>query len=566
MTEVQPLVAHDRYPSSTIPLDWLVTPDRQPRYLAGVGAELGPDANVGDALSDAHVRDGRGERVAAIHAGSGRQLTFSQLSTESTRLAIGLVELGLQPGDRIAFRSANSPEMLIVAVAIWKAGGVVVPTPIQARETELRHLLDDTGTTMIFAAPEAGTPAIVDDAVRGTYVREVITFGPGDVPAMHRSWRDVQSVADGSKTGGLPRVEADGIAVLWHTGGTTGPAKGCYHTHRRYLMGGYALAEAIGIRAGDRWGAAAPVGHALGFLCYTSFSLLHGATAVFIEDFRDPRAVVESISRYRIDTFASIAATWAAMLEQVDADPSLDVSSIRRSYAMWQSASTSDLADRWAARGVRLQNNFGSTAFASWVIVPPVDAECAPSALGRPTPGYVIAVVDPETGVIAPPTVPITGQMAVQGPTGLTYWRRPELQEREVRDGWTVVDDLVGFDDVGYLHYRGRTDFLISSAGYKIAPVEVEEVLAMHPAVREVGVIGVPDEDRGEIVAALIALRDGTDGDDALVRELQDHVKANLAPYKYPRRVIFVDEIPRDPVGKVQPRTLRTIAVKASVS
>jgi 2-aminobenzoate-CoA ligase len=355
----------------------------------------------------------------------------------------------------------------------------------------------------------------------------------------------------------LPTGEADAVAVLWHTGGTTGRPKGCYHTHRRYLHGGLALGDAIGVTCGDRWGAAAPIGHALGLLCYTSFSVLHGAVAVFIENFRNPRTLLEAIGRHRIDTFASIAATWAGMLEEIDADPSLDISSLRRTYAMWQSASTADLARRWEEHGVRLRNNFGSTAFASWVIVPREDDRCAPASLGRPTPGYVIGFVGPEPDDIQPAVRPGIGQMAVKGPTGLTYWRRPELQEREIRRGWTVVDDIVELDADGYLDYRGRTDFMISTAGYKVAPVEVEEVLAGHPAVAEVGVVGAPDGERGEVVAAFVALRPGTVGDPALVRELQDHVKARLAPYKYPRHVRFIEGLPRDHVGKVQPRVLR---------
>jgi 2-aminobenzoate-CoA ligase len=154
------------------------------------------------------------------------------------------------------------------------------------------------------------------------------------------------------------------------------------------------------------------------------------------------------------------------------------------------------------------------------------------------------------------------GRMAVKGPTGLTYWGRPDLQARDVREGWTLQDDLIQLDAQGNARYLGRTDFLISTAGYKVAPVEVETVLAGHPAVREVAVVGTPDPIRQEVVTAFVALVDGVVGGDHLKRELQSLVKSRLAPYKYPRRIEWLDALPRDSVGKVQPRQLIQLAAE----
>lgn len=350
--------------------------------------------------------------------------------------------------------------------------------------------------------------------------------------------------------------------MIWHTGGTTGKPKACYHTHRRYILGGLATASALGLKPGDRFSAAAPVGHALGFLVHTSFSVLSGVTAVFIEDFRQPLVVLGAIQEQRVDTFVAVAATWARLLEVAEQSPAVDLSCLRRSYALWQSASTADLAQRWARHGVRLRNNFGSTSFAAWVIVAREDDGCVPSSLGRPSPGYMIGLVDPDSGQVEVPSGAAIGQLAVKGPTGLTYWNRPELQAQEVVNGWTIVDDLIEFGDDGFIAHRGRTDFLISTAGYKVAPVEVEEALGTHPAVREVGVIGAPDPERGEIVAAFVALRQGHVADDGLRRELQAHVRERLSPYKYPRRVEFIDALPRDHVGKVLPGVLKAWASK----
>jgi 2-aminobenzoate-CoA ligase len=232
---------------------------------------------------------------------------------------------------------------------------------------------------------------------------------------------------------------------------------------------------------------------------------------------------------------------------------------------MWQSASSTEVYDGWNERGTELLNNFGSTAFATWVLVPRVGESFAPASLGRPSPGYVVQAVEPDRPDVFAVQEGKPGRMAVKGPTGLTYWRRPEYQKRDVVAGWNLIDDLIRFDETGNAAYLGRTDFIISTAGYKVAPVEVEEVLARHPAVREVAVIGAPDPTRQEVVAAFVAVKPGYVGDDTLRLDLQELVKRELSPYKYPRRVEFIDALPRDPVGKVQPRALKDLAARPVV-
>jgi 2-aminobenzoate-CoA ligase len=223
---------------------------------------------------------------------------------------------------------------------------------------------------------------------------------------------------------------------------------------------------------------------------------------------------------------------------------------------MWQTASSSEVSDFWQSRGLELMNNFGSTAFATWVLVPRAGEPFARGSLGRAAAGFEVRSTALETRPVefVPDGQP--GRMAVRGVTGLTYWNRPALQRRDVVEGWTMVDDLIAFDAHGNADYLGRTDFLISSAGYKIAPVEVETVLCRHPSVREVAVVGAPDPIRQEIVSAFVAVQPGTVADDALRRELQSLVKSKLSPYKYPRRIEFIDALPRDGVGKVQTRIL----------
>jgi 2-aminobenzoate-CoA ligase len=258
-----------------------------------------------------------------------------------------------------------------------------------------------------------------------------------------------------------------------------------------------------------------------------------------------------------VDTFTSVVVTWARLKDALEADPTAyDVSSLRRAYGMWQTASSSDVSDYWLARGLELMNNFGSTAFATWVLVPRRGEPFPSASLGRPSPGFDVRAAELDREPLRFVEHGRQGRMAVRGVTGLTYWNRPSLQARDVVDGWTLHDDLIAFDEHGNADYFGRTDFVISSAGYKIAPVEVESVLCRHPAVREVAVVGAPDPVRQEIVGAFVALQPGAVAGDALRLELQSLVKQELSPYKYPRRIEFIDALPRDSVGKVQTRVL----------
>jgi 2-aminobenzoate-CoA ligase len=547
----------DVYPAaSTLPSEYLVGAAAQPDYTAAVAGAISESANVGELLSDRHVRSGRGADIAAICGETGEQLTFAQLAEESTRLAHSLVQLGVRPGDRVAYRSPNVPEVLSVMCGIWKAGGVMVPIPMQATAKDLEHYFEDTHPVFYFAHARCGTDFEIEASVAGSTIKQAFTFG--DTPRSHRTIKGVIGAA--SSQAELPAVSSDAVAIIWHTGGTTGRPKSCYHTHRRFLYAGYALAKALGTERGERWTAAAPIGHALGIIYNTIFSLLHGATAVLVEHFQDPPVLLKAATNFKVTTLTALSATWAKALDCVERDPSLDLSSVRRAFAMWQSASSSDVYDRWKSKGIELLNNFGSTSFATWVIVPPAGHSSPRAALGRPAPGFQIAAIEKSDGIIRPLPQGQIGQLAVKGPTGLTYWNRPELQAKDVVDGWTLSDDLIRFDEAGNIHYLGRTDFMISSGGFKIAPVEVEDVLSHHPAVKEVAVVPGPCPIHLEMVVAYIALKPGYEKSDSLARELRDYAKSQLVSYKSPRRIEFIDALPRDGVGKVQSRIVKAWA------
>jgi 2-aminobenzoate-CoA ligase len=544
----------DAYPHyAAVPADRLVPPDLQPDYT-------GDDARAWRGVAQAILDCGGGRPAAStavICHESGLVLSYADLDRQSAELASGLLRLGIQPGDRVAVRSPNRPEGIIAALAAWRSGGAVVPVPTQARADELAYFLADTGARVLVTHGDPASLAVVGGGIRDTPVEHVVVFADEGADHGYLSWPRL--VASAEPATELPRVHPDSLAIVWHTGGTTGKPKACYHTHRRFLLAGYSIGQALGVQAGGRWAAAAPIGHALGFIYHTIYTLLHGATIVMIESYQRPETLVQAIAEHGIDTFAAIAATWSRMKDVLDAQPGLPVPSASlRAFAMWQSSSASEVYDWWKARGIELVNNFGSTSFATWVLVPRSGSNPPRASLGCPAPGYEVIAIDPDGESVIPLGAGQPGRMAVRGPTGLTYWNRPDLQRRDVRDGWTLVDDMIEIGEDGNVTYLGRSDYLISTAGYKVAPVEVETVLASHPAVREVAVVGLPDPIRQQVVCAFVAVTDGVVADDNLKHELQDTVKRQLAPYKYPRVVEFVDKLPRDSVGKVIQRALRS--------
>jgi 2-aminobenzoate-CoA ligase len=546
----------DIYPTiEAIPADCLVPPELQPDYLEPAVDRIHAPDGLAQALVDRHVEAGHGDDIAVIHHERGRSLTYRELSEVSGRLANVLVAKGVQPGERVAFRLPNRPEAIIVALAAWRIGAVVVPTPLQARASELRYFLQDAGASVLVADARAEHAEEMELGLEGTDVRLVVGLDGGS-ESSSPDWDSLLALAS-PKYEGRPG-EPHGVGLIWHTGGTTGAPKGCYHTQHRFLLAGQAFGAATGARRGQRWAAAAPVGHALGFIYHTIFTLLHGATLVMVEDFGSPETLLRAMSDHRVDVFTGVMATWARLKDATDADPGLSgLSSLKRGYGMWQSASSGDVTEWYDARGLDLMNNFGSTSFATWILVPRVGDHVPGASLGRSSPGYEVVATEMSSRPVAPVPEGQPGQMAVKGPTGLTYWRRHDLQARDVVEGWTLVDDLIRFDAGGNAEYLGRTDYIISTAGYKVAPAEVENVLRRHPAVHEVAVLGAPDPIRREVVSAFVALKPGVAESDALRRELQDLVKQRLSPYKHPRRLEFISALPRDAVGKVRMSALQ---------
>lgn len=544
----------------TIPSDGLVPPERQPTYLELEGDPTGAELNLCYEMVDRFVEMGWGGRPAIFFADEKLTITFAELQQRTQALAGALRSLGLEVGDRVGVRFPNRPEGVIAMLAVWRAGGAVLPVPPQARAAELPDYVADVAARFLIVHEAPDTVEQVVKAGNALGVEHIIA-GPVGLDSPFRSWEKL--VAESEPLVGVVPVPADMPSVYWHTGGTTGKPKCCYHTARQYVTGGRAAGRMFELDPDTDVHLAfpGPIGHAAGMIGRTNLSLLNGVPYVEVEQISDPAAILRALCDYKVTWAIAVAFTWSHMLRLYQSDPAAyDLSHLRKAYGPMMSVVSADIYDGWVELGHPPRNLMGSTQFGTWFIVPPVDRTMPPGCVGFPSPGYEAKIIDPEAPGVQEVHRGDVGLLSLRGPTGLTYWNRPEMQERDVREGWTVMDDLAKMDDEGAIWYLGRSDFMISCAGFKVAPVEVEEAVGRHPAVDQVSVVGSPDSERGEVVTAFVVLREGVEPSEELAKAIQTFVKGEISPYKYPRRFVFVPSLPRDLVGKVQVRELRQSA------
>ncbi|RAQ94138.1 class I adenylate-forming enzyme family protein [Thermogemmatispora tikiterensis] len=542
----------EHYPArATVPQDWLVPPELQPDFLWEQDEQTRSERNVGREAIDLWCNRGHGERPAVIWMTTGEVVTFQELKEKSDHLAGALIELGVEVGDRLALRYSSQPAAIIAAVAAWKAGAAVVPIPAQARCSEIEFYLNDSAARWAIVLNEGDLYSELAAALPQTAVRRVVIGRK----APHQDGESLETLMNEGRADLAARVrtQADDLATVWHTGGTTGRPKATYHTHRRWLAAGRRLARTWGIQPGQVWLYGIPISNVAGLLGRFICTLQPGATLVEPENFSGV-SVLQAIVAQQVTHLLAIPVTLSQLAQEVAGDRHA-LASVQQVYAPFLTTGAGDLYARWQELGHYLGNPLGSSIMCQWFIGPRADAILPPFALGKPVEGYEIRIVPIEGTSAEPLPAGEVGRVAARGPTGLTYWNRPELQRAEVNAGWTITDDLGRMDENGIFWFMGRLNNLVVTAGYKVVPGEVEEVLQQHPQVQEVAVVGLPDPLREQVVAAFVVLKDSK-GDEALAQQLQQWCKERLAPYKYPRKIFFRDHLPRDPVGKVQIQTL----------
>lgn len=503
--------------------------------------------NAGYELTDAMVARGFGDRTALI--GNGRQRTYKELTDWTNRLAHVLVEdYGIKPGNRILVRSANNPAMVAVWLAATKAGAVVVNTMPMLRAGELGQIVDKAQVTLALCDTRL-MDEMVACAKNSQWLEKVVGF---DGTANHDAELDRLALSKPVRFDCV-RTGRDDVALLGFTSGTTGQPKATMHFHRDLLIvaDGYA-AEVLGVTPEDVFVGSPPLAFTFGLGGLAVFPLRFGATAILLEQ-ATPANMIEIIQTYRATVCFTAPTAYRAMLAAME--EGADLSSLRAAVSAGETL-PGPVYEQWMAKtGKPMLDGIGSTEMLH-IFISNRFGDSHPACTGKPVRGYEARIVDDDMREMPRGTV---GRLAVRGPTGCRYLA-DERQKGYVRDGWNLTGDSFVQDEQGYFHFAARSDDIIISAGYNIAGPEVEAALLSHSAVVECAVVGKPDEARGQIVEAHVVLAAGCNGDDLMVKALQDHVKAVIAPYKYPRSVVFTDKLPKTQTGKVQRFLLRARA------
>jgi 2-aminobenzoate-CoA ligase len=496
-------------------------------------------------LLDRWIAAGRGNRPCLISP--AETWTYAQLAERVNRIANVLTRaLGIVPGHRVLLRGPNSPMMVAAYLAVIKAGAVVVATMPLLRAKEIAYPIAKAKIRLALCDHRLAEEMEKARALAGDLER-VVYWGSGTADAL-----EALMATPGYETFAPCHTASDDVCLIGFTSGTTGEPKGTMHFHRDML----ATCDSYGrhvLRADaqDRFIGSPPLAFTFGLGGLVLFPLRVGAASILIEK-ASPDDLLAAIAKFGATIAFTAPTAYRAMLAKLAAH---DISSLRKCVSAGEALPKATF-DAWlAATGIKILDGIGATEMLHIFIGSP-EHDIRPGATGKPVPGYEARVVDAEGKEVAPNTI---GRLAVRGPTGCRYLA-DKRQRQYVQDGWNITGDTYLMDADGYFWYQARSDDMIVSSGYNIAGPEVEAALLAHPAVAECGVVGAPDEERGQIVKAYVVLRPGYSGDAAATKMLQDHVKATIAPYKYPRTIEYVTQLPRTQTGKLQRFELRRMA------
>ncbi|MFZ1663631.1 MAG: AMP-binding protein [Paracoccaceae bacterium] len=495
--------------------------------------------NAGVELCDRMVERGFGDNTALI--GNGRQRTYKELADWSNRIAHALVEdYGVKPGNRVMIRSANNPAMVACWLGATKAGAVVVNTMPMLRAGELGAIVDKAEISHALC----DTRLMEELVACGKHSRHLKTIIGFDGTANHDAELDRIAL---SKSVRFQAVETgrDDVALLGFTSGTTGEPKATMHFHRDLLIiaDGYAR-EVLKVTPEDIFVGSPPLAFTFGLGGLAVFPLRFGAAAALLEQ-ATPANMIEIIQTLKATVCFTAPTAYRVMLKAMS--EGADLSSLRAAVSAGETL-PAPVYDEWIAKtGKPMLDGIGATEMLHIFITNRFD-DHRPACTGKPVSGYEAMIVDDDGNEKPRGEV---GRLAVRGPTGCRYMA-DDRQKKYVVNGWNITGDAFTQDADGYFHFAARNDDMIISAGYNIAGPEVEAALLSHPAVMECGVIGAADDERGQIVEAHVVLAPGHRGDALMVKILQDHVKMTIAPYKYPRRVVFTDALPKTQTGKIQ--------------
>ena len=548
---------------SMIPEEYLPPEEMRPEKVYSIPEVQDYPARLNPAreLLDRNVEEGRGGKPALLF--QDRVITYGALAEQANRLGNVLASHGVEEEDRVVILSPNQPLSLVANFAALKLGAVPVPASPLLSPPEVSWVINNSEARALLVHT-AMLPLV--EKARPEFSSEPVVLGLAP-PSDELSKADVESVlplmekADAALEAVLR--EKDRVGILLYTSGTTGKPKGVVHLVEEIL----AVADTFGhygwkLRDDDVVFSPAPLAFAAGYGAMAIIPFRFGAAVSIMPRF-EPEAAFETVQQHHATVLTILPTSYRKMLQVEGAEKRFDLSSVRMCTGGGE-ALTAETYGQWLDRfGLEIFEGFGTTEMFYVFVSVAVTEKAKPGSIGTPVPGYEVKVVSEEGNEVGPGEI---GRMVAKGPTGTLYWRPQEengrLMESQrhavVGKGWNVVGDYLYGDEDGYFWFVSREDDLIKSSGYRIGPEEIEMVILKHPAVADAGVIGVPDPVRGQNTKAFVVLTEGYAPSGELKQEIIDFCRNDIAVYKLPREVEFVETLPRTVTGKLLRRVLRT--------
>ncbi|NNF56987.1 MAG: AMP-binding protein [Rhodothermaceae bacterium] len=498
--------------------------------------------NCAAELLDEQVAAGYSDRPL-IHTAEG-PWTYAEVLVKANRIAHVLVDdCGLVPGTRVLLRGPNTPMFAVCWLAVVKAGGICVATMPLLRAYELTYTCEKAQIALALCDAN-WTEELEKTKAESDWLDQIITFHSDASDGLEARMADKPDTFENVDTA------ADDVVLIAFTSGTTGKAKATMHFHRDVL----AICDAfprscLDVSADDVFTGSPPLAFTFGLGGQLLFPMRFGASTVYPAK-PGVEGLLAVIQEHKATVCFTSPTAYRAILGRLD---EFDVSSLRQCISAGEPLPLPTYSAWREATGLKIIDGIGATEMLHIFISSP-ERSIEPGATGRPIPGYEAMVVDQDGEEVEPCEI---GLLAVRGVTGCRYLDDEARQREYVRNGWNYTGDAYLVDDDGFYWYQARADDMIITSGYNVSGLQVESALLKHEAVAECGVIGVPDEARGQIVKAFVVLREGSKPSDAMAKALQDFVKGEIAPYKYPRAIQFMSALPRTQTGKLQRFRLR---------
>jgi 2-aminobenzoate-CoA ligase len=481
--------------------------------------------------------------------------TYNDLLAKANQIAHVLVDdLGIMPGNRVFMRAPNNPMYVAIWLAVMKVGAIGVATMPLLRAKELTYITEKAVVKVGFCCDHLKDEMEKTIAQSTTFENAIYFSNLGQKPG---NGNLDELMAGKPTTFDNIDTAADDVCLIAFTSGTTGPAKGCMHFHRDILaicdtFSRYVLKPT----PEDIFCGSPPVAFTFGLGALVTFAMHAGSSTALCEG-PAPEALMGIIEKHKATICFTAPTAFRVMTDLVD---KYDISSLTKSVSAGETLPLPTYEGWKKATGIKTIDGIGSTEMLH-IFIAAAEDDIVPGATGVPIPGFQGMVIDDDGNEVADGEV---GRLAVKGPTGCRYLDNAERQAAYVQNGWNVTGDTYMKDAEGNFWFQARNDDMIISAGYNISGPEVEACLLEHPKVAECGVVAAPDPERGHIVKAYVMLREPSEAGPALAKTLQDYVKAQIAPYKYPRAIEFMTDMPRTETGKLQRFRLREMAAAAS--